>query len=119
MQVLYNNIRINEAQKSTNNKQNPQSNTAAKPLDFSQVLDLQFSKHANMRLNSRDINLTNDQMQRVEKGVLKAQEKGIRDSLVMVDDVALLVNVKSKTVITAIGSGGENVFTNIDGAVFV
>jgi flagellar operon protein len=79
-----------------------------------------FSKHANMRLSARQINLTLEQLNRVEEGLSKATEKGIRDSLVLVDDVALVVNVKSKTVITAIDAMKQgNVFSNIDGAVIV
>ena len=79
-----------------------------------------FSKHANMRLSSRQINLTGEQLSRVEQGLSQASEKGIRDSLVLVDDVALVVNVKSKTVITAIDAMNQgNVFSNIDGAVIV
>ena len=78
-----------------------------------------FSKHANMRLSDRQITLSSEQLNRVEAGLNKAGAKGIRDSLVLVDDVALVVNVKSKTVITALGSGVDNVFSNIDGAVIV
>ena len=84
-----------------------------------------FSKHAHMRLSDRKITLTGDQLSRVEAGLSRANAKGIRDSLVLVDDVALVVNVKSKTVITAMGAGAssgkglDNVFSNIDGAVIV
>ncbi|MCL2398208.1 MAG: flagellar biosynthesis protein [Defluviitaleaceae bacterium] len=95
--------------------------------DFRKVLDdalhkqesVHFSKHANMRLIDRQITLTGEQMNRVEAGLSRANAKGIRDSLVLVDDIALVVNVKSKTVITALGQGQENVFSNIDGAVIV
>ena len=80
---------------------------------------IQFSKHANMRLSSRQITLTGEQLNRVEEGLTRASEKGISDSLVLVDDVALVVNVKSKTVITALNSAQENIFSNIDGAVIV
>jgi flagellar operon protein len=76
-----------------------------------------FSKHAHMRLSARQINLTHEQLNRVEDAVNRANAKGIRDSLVLVDDVALVVNLKSKTVITALGREQENVFSNIDGAV--
>ena len=82
-------------------------------------LPLQFSKHAHMRLNSRDITLSTEQMQRVEAGISQARQKGIQDSLVFVDNVALVVNVKSKTVITAMNQTNQNIFTNIDGAVIV
>jgi flagellar operon protein len=80
---------------------------------------VQFSKHAALRLNDRNINLSGEQINRVADGIGKANEKGIRDSLVLVDDVALVVNVKSRTVITAISQMQENIFTNIDGAVVV
>lgn len=82
--------------------------------------EIQFSKHANTRLNSRDINLSTEQMQRIESGISAAGKKGVKDSLVIVDDVALVVNIKNKVVVTAIDKGQDNnVFTNIDGAVIV
>ena len=83
--------------------------------------ELRFSKHASNRLSARDIALTSEQLQRVEKGVAKAWAKGIEDSLVLVDDVALIVNITSKTVVTAMGKeqDEDGIFTNIDGAVIV
>ena len=87
---------------------------------FQDVIQLQFSKHANRRLNTREISLSEEQMQRVENGVSRAKEKGIRDSLVLVDNVALVVNTKNNMVITAMDqSQTENIYTNIDGAVIV
>ena len=80
---------------------------------------VQLSKHAALRLNDRNISITGEQMERVEDGLQRANAKGIRDSLVLVDDLALVVNVKSKTIITALQSTPENVFSNIDGAVIV
>lgn len=100
-------------------------NIASAQAGFKDVLSntierqVQFSKHANMRLNARNITLTGDQMSRVENGIMKADEKGIRDSLVLVDNLALVVNVKSRTVITAMNRDHENVFNHIDGAVIV
>lgn len=43
--------------------------------------ELRFSKHAQGRLNDRHINLSDEQNERLESGVLKASEKGIRESL--------------------------------------
>jgi len=80
--------------------------------------ELQFSKHANMRLNARNIVLDHAQMQRVEDGVARAQGKGIRDGLVLVDNIALVVNITNRVVVTAL-SQNDQVFTNIDGAVIV
>jgi flagellar operon protein len=79
--------------------------------------ELKFSKHASMRMQSRQIDLTANQWERLEDGVEKAGEKGIRESLVMVDNLAFIVNVSNNTVITAVGEGEDKIFTNIDGAI--
>lgn len=88
---------------------------------FTQGSVLKFSKHASSRLTSRNIELTDSQVSRLEDGMQKANEKGIKDSLVLVDKLAFIVNVPSKTVVTAMDSNetNENIFTNIDGAVIV
>lgn len=82
---------------------------------------LKFSKHASNRLTDRNITLTNSQRERLESGAVKAGEKGIQESLVVVDELAFIVNIPNKTVITAMDRSdtADNVFTNIDGAVFM
>lgn len=82
---------------------------------------LKFSKHASMRLQDRNIALTEAQNARLEDGVNKASEKGINDSLVLVDSLAFIVNVPNKTVVTAMDQTetDSNIFTNIDGAVIM
>ncbi|MCL2197709.1 MAG: hypothetical protein FWB80_02190 [Defluviitaleaceae bacterium] len=93
---------------------------AIKPQPSVSFRDILFSKHAALRLDDRNINLTGEQMERITDGIGKAEQKGIRDSLVLVDDVALVVNVKSRTVITAVNQvTNEGIFNNIDGAVIV
>lgn len=81
---------------------------------------VKFSKHAELRLQSRNISITKEQIDKIGSAVTKANGKGVRDSLVIMDNMAFVVNVKSRTVITAINSSElkDNVFTNIDGAVF-
>ncbi len=83
--------------------------------------ELKFSKHAAMRLEDRNINLSEEQNERLENGVMKASEKGIRESLVIVDSLAFIVNVPNRTVVTAMDQNEsvENIFTNIDGAVIM
>jgi flagellar operon protein len=90
-----------------------------KEKQAAEIGELTFSKHANERLASRNIDLTEDQYKRLETGARKAGEKGIVESLVMVDNLAFIVNVRSNTVITAVNQGEERVFTNIDGAVII
>ena len=83
--------------------------------------ELKFSKHATQRLDDRNITLTEEQSLRLEEGVQKAQMKGIKDSLVLVDSLAFIVNIPNQTVVTAMDQteSDENVYTNIDGAVIV
>jgi flagellar operon protein len=83
--------------------------------------ELKFSKHAKQRLLERDIDLSDSQNERLRDGLRKADEKGIRDSLVLMDQLAFIVNVPSHTVVTAMdgNESKEKAFTNIDGAVIV
>lgn len=106
---------------STNNVEREHS------VDFSEILsqqlnkntEVKFSKHAMDRLESRDIHMTDEQKQKLNESVNKAAAKNVRDSLIMMDDLAFVVNVRNKTVVTVVNKEEmkENVFTNIDGAV--
>ncbi len=95
---------------------------------FARVLDgklpargVTFSQHAQDRLKSRGISLSNDDMQKLEGAVDSVAQKGGKDSLVLVGDAALVVSVKNRTVVTALDRNAMqgNVFTNIDSAVIV
>lgn len=100
-------------------------NKTAEGLSFKDILNSQsagavkFSKHAAGRLAERNIELTKGQMERLNEGTALAEQKGIRDSLVIVDQLAFIVNIPNNTVVTAMNQQDttENVFTNIDGAV--
>lgn len=83
--------------------------------------NLRFSKHASTRLRQRGIDLTDGQLERLMDGTRKAGQKGIKDSLVIVDELAFIVNIPNSTVVTAMDSKDavENIFTNIDGAVIM
>ncbi|QNU68392.1 flagellar biosynthesis protein [Ruminiclostridium herbifermentans] len=82
--------------------------------------EVKFSKHAELRMQARNIDLTQTQKDKINNAVSMAQKKGVKDSLVILDDMAFVVNINSKTVITAVNNNElkDNVFTNIDGAIF-
>lgn len=82
-----------------------------------EAVSLRFSKHANERLSDRSIDLSEEQVKRLHAGAARAQQKGIVESLVMVDNYAFIVNTRSHIVVTAVAGGDDRVFTNIDGAV--
>ena len=134
MNILNNNFASIESMREQLMQQVPKkmsgSNEQKQEASFDQILagkqqqmstqlesELKFSKHANERLAKRNIDLSKEQVARLEYGTNKAREKGIKESLVMVDDLAFIVNVKNNTVITAVNDTEDAVFTNIDGAV--
>jgi flagellar operon protein len=88
-----------------------QGETATEPL--------RWSAHARDRLAQRQISITPEVAQRLEESVAKAAAKGAKESLVLVDNLAFVVSVTNRTVITAVDQEGlrDQVFTNIDSAV--
>ena len=97
---------------------NTASQNAAESADCNA---LKFSKHALSRINARGINLTQAQIASLNDAATKAGDKGIKDSLVMLNDTAFILNVQNKTVITAMGMENfkQKVITNIDGVVIL
>jgi flagellar operon protein len=85
----------------------------------SKVDGVRFSGHAIERIQRRNIPLDGPVAARLQAGVDKAAAKGVRESLVLVDDTAFVVSVRNRTVVTAVDREHmkEHVFTNIDGAV--
>lgn len=96
-------------------------------VDFKQKLlealkqeeGIKFSKHALERIKMRRINLSTERLAKLEEAVEKAASKGAKDSLILMKDMAFVVSIKNRTVITAVDQENlkENVFTNIDSAV--
>jgi flagellar operon protein len=107
------------ASKTGSTKVDPASGTSFAET-LSQTQNLRFSNHAQKRLEARNINLTDDGISRLSNAVDKAEKRGGKESLVMVDDMAFIVNVKDRLVVTALDSKtrGEGVFTQIDSVVF-
>jgi flagellar operon protein len=91
----------------------------ARPKPVGMENGLSFSKHLAERIERRRLNLSGDSLERLSQAVDKAANKGSRDSVVFLDELAVLVNVRSRTVLTAIETARmkEGVFTNIDSVV--
>ena len=80
---------------------------------------IQFSNHAVERLRSRGIQMGPEQMDRLSEAVGRAKGKGSQNSLVLMDNMAMIVSVKNNTVVTVMNQDGmkDHVFTNIDSTV--
>lgn len=116
----------------TPNRLNNLQHSKAKQVDttFSQHFNeaisnksnhLKISKHASERLQQRGINIDSNLWDKIGSKVIEAKNKGVNESLVLVNDAALIVSAKNETVITAMNlqEATEQVFTNINGAIIV
>lgn len=81
--------------------------------------EVKFSAHAQKRLAQSQIAFGADRVARLEEAVTQAAGKGARESLILMRDLALVVSITNRTVITAVDGERmrQNVFTNIDSAV--
>lgn len=82
---------------------------------------LHFSNHAVKRLEQRGIQLRPEQLHQIESAIDNAAAKGAKDSLILMKDMALIVNVHNRTVVTAMDGNSmkDNVFTQIDSAIII
>ena len=93
--------------------------------NFSDVLaaqnELKISKHASERIAERNIEITDKLWQTIGEKVQEARQKGISDSLVVLNNAALLVSAKNNTVVTAMnrGEATNRIFTNINGTILI
>ena len=90
-------------------------------LGTSTVSDINFSRHAINRVVERSIDLSDENLLRLSEGVRLAEEKGLDDTLILMDSAAFIVSVKNNTVITTVSADElrGNVFTNIEGTVII
>ena len=82
---------------------------------------VKFSHHAEIRLAQRGIALKQEALTKIGHAIDKAAAKGAKDSLVVYNGIAMIINVPSRTVVTAMDGNSVqgNVFTQIDSAVIV
>lgn len=100
------------------------SSQKAVESSFQTLLDKQsvkFSHHAEVRLQQRGIRMGPDQLAQLANAVEKAAAKGANDSLILMGNVALIVNINNRTVVTAMDQASmkNNVFTDIDSAIVI
>lgn len=107
-------------------KPTTQTQKSAAKAGFQSILDaalaerpLHFSKHATERIEQRQIALSTQDVERLAKAVTSAANKGSRDSLILMNKTAFVINVPNRTVVTAVDEEHmlDKVFTNIDSAV--
>jgi flagellar operon protein len=106
--------------------ENKNQSTTQVNSNFADVLNgelnsINLSNHASKRLESRGINLNSQDISRMNDAMEKLSRKGSKESLVLMDNRAFVVNPTSKTIITAVSQDSlkDNIFTNIDSAIIL
>ncbi|TDT68549.1 flagellar operon protein [Hypnocyclicus thermotrophus] len=114
--------------KSVNNNidNSNKNNHGNKPsVAFENVLEnekkLKFSAHAQKRIESRRMEIKEEELKKVQEGVKKLREKGCRDSVVIAKNRAYVISIKNNTVVTIVDEPNlkDNLFTNIDSLALV
>lgn len=94
-------------------------------VPFKQILkeasELKVSKHAKMRLQERNIHISDEKWKEIGEKMNEAKQKGVTDALVVMDDVSLVVSTKNDTVVTALANkeAVNKIFTNINGTILL
>jgi len=109
--------------------QNKNSKVDKDKSTFNKILDKQIkteesftiSSHAAQRLNSRNIDFNDDDMKKINEGINMADSKGVKQSLILYKDMALITSIKNRTVITALNKSESQgkIITNIDSVVMI
>lgn len=84
--------------------------------DSSNNEEFHISSHAQKRLNERNITMDSVLKNSLSEAFSELEAKGSRDSLVLTRQGAFVVNVPSRTLVTAMGISEmrDNIVTNID-----
>lgn len=90
-------------------------------LNNIQSKKIKFSKHAKDRMNKREITINKAEIAKLGEAIEKADKKGVKEALIIMNKQAFIASVKNKTIITAVSNDklNENIFTNIDGAIII
>ncbi|WP_430785923.1 TIGR02530 family flagellar biosynthesis protein [Virgibacillus flavescens] len=107
------------------NVKQPATKQQSASINFKDALadaqTVKISRHAQERLQERNIMINDEQWQTISEKMVEAKSKGITDSLVVTDNAALLVSTKNNTVVTAMNreEATNKIFTNINGTILI
>ncbi len=86
-----------------------------------QCSSIKVSAHAQKRMQERNLHLDQQDWNKINNAINKAEAKGVNNSLFIHGELALIVSVRNRTVISAMDEKAmkDHVFTNIDSAVII
>ena len=122
--ILVGNTSQVENKKITSKAPTPANDDFAKLLNLKEnnaPSEITLSQHAQKRIEQRSINMDSSEFAKLKLALQSLENKGGRESLVVTDKAAYIMDVANKKIITAMNKQElqENVFTKIDSTVFV
>lgn len=115
------NLNVNTTERQKQIEKNSQRFHDIYQQEINQEKTIKISAHAKQRLTQRNIELSEKDLDALNRGMSQAEKKGSRESLLLYKDLAFIASVRNRTLITAVQQNEtkENVFTNIDSAVII
>ena len=103
------------------NRSNQRSFSEELQEALNRTTQLTISKHAQERLRQRNITISADEWKMIEDKIAEAKKMGVKESLVLLDQAALIVSAKNQTVITVMDrlEAKSQIFTNINGTILI
>ncbi len=80
---------------------------------------VKISAHAKERIEERNINLEENDMEALKGAISNLEKKGAKESLIFYRDMALIASIKNRTIITAMDRDKMDIVTNIDSALII
>ncbi|MFD6438712.1 TIGR02530 family flagellar biosynthesis protein [Peribacillus sp. NPDC060186] len=82
---------------------------------------LTISKHAQMRMDQRKIVIEQQTWDKIADKANEAKKMGVTESLIIIDNAALVISTKNNKVITVVDreEASSQIFTNINGTILL
>ncbi|KON68492.1 hypothetical protein AKG34_06455 [Peribacillus butanolivorans] len=82
---------------------------------------LTISKHAQMRMEQRKIVIEQQTWDKIADKANEAKKMGVTESLIIIDNAALVISTKNNKVITVVDreEASSQIFTNINGTILI
>ncbi|MFD1336115.1 TIGR02530 family flagellar biosynthesis protein [Oceanobacillus iheyensis] len=105
----------------TKKSQSPKQSTVSFKDVLQEQNQLKISKHATERMHERNISINDKQWELIQDKMQEAKDKGVTDSLVVLNDATLVVSTSNNTVVTAMDRHefSSKIFTNINGTILI
>ncbi|GMA59010.1 hypothetical protein GCM10025858_35130 [Alicyclobacillus sacchari] len=105
----------------SHNRQSPVSGNSFRDALFQAAAgpSWKLSQHAQQRLSERGIVISKQDFDLMEKAAQQAEARGAKNAYLVAGRAGFVVNLPSRTVVTALDNREQSIVTQIDSVVFL